>query len=226
MPKTSGFWILALALWLVSGCAGGQPNVQKESAELATGTFVGEIPEADAFVALIAADPEQGENTREVRAYLCDGKQINEWFWDTAEGNDLDLSSEDGSRLAAEPSPEGVSGTITLPDGEDVGFQASPAMGVAGLYDVSFASDGSFGGTSEDGARLLEARLGEEVDPGTRRIGGTITSSEGEPKDFEAFSGREAQPGEYRWIVLSDGRAKGGAKKGSGPGFIDRESDL
>ena len=217
MNRTRSALTIALALWLVVGCAGGQQSssAQKESARVATGTFVGEAPEADAFVALIASEAEQGgEGGRQVRAYLCDGMTLNEWFWGTAAGNNLDLSSEGGARLAATLSPESTSGTITLPDGQAVSFRTSPASGIAGLYDVSFASDGTFSGTSADGARLLEARLGEEVNPGIRRIGGTITPSEGEPHDVEAFSGTEAQPGEYRWIVLSDGQAKGGPKEG------------
>ena len=220
--------LLALLGLLISGCAGYQEEkegAQRQEEGPIVGEFVGEIPEADAFVALVAEGPQEGEDAREVRAYLCDGRAVNEWFVGSAEGNDLDLSSEGGSRLAANLSPEGISGTITLPDGQDVGFQASPATGVAGLYDVSFASDGTFSGASEDGAQLLEARLGEEVKPGIRRISGAIILAEGESQDFEAFS-REAQPGEYRWILLSDGQAKGGAKKGSGPGFTSTGSDF
>ncbi len=86
-------------------------------------------------------------------------------------------------------------------------------------------------GTSETGG-LLEGQLGEEDEmrgeEEVRPISGTFTSAEGEEVGFEAL-GREADPGEYRWIVLEDGLAKGakkGARTGSPSGFIDPVQDL
>jgi hypothetical protein len=130
---------LALGL-LLAGCGAAQssPDEGLEGSDKEpyySGSYVGEIPEADAFVAVIAEEPEAGENSRKVRAYLCDGKRnpLSEWFTGSAEGNGFDLASESGARLEGELTPEGASGTVTLKSGETFHFEVTPATGVAGL---------------------------------------------------------------------------------------------
>ncbi len=148
-----------------------------------------------------------------------------EWFTGSAVGNDLSLASEGGTRLEDALAPETATGTVTLADeGGSFPFSALLASGVAGLYDVVWSSDGTFTGTSETGGRL-EGSLGEEVNPGIFRIGGTITPPEGEPVEVEAFARPDATPGEYRWIVLPDGQAKGG-KKGGASGSSTKPTTL
>ncbi len=59
----------------------------------------------------------------------------------------------------------------------------------------------------------------------------SLTTSEemkGEEVGFEVF-GREADPDEYRWIVLEDGEANGakkGARTGPTSGFIDPTTQI
>ena len=85
--------LLSLLLLAVLGCAGGgseygggeQGGSKEEGAPPVTGSFVGVAPDAtpegEAFVALVASGTEdEGEAQRQVRAYLCDGQSINEWF--------------------------------------------------------------------------------------------------------------------------------------------------
>ncbi len=41
-------------------------------------------------MAIVAASPEEERQERDVRAYLCDGEGLTEWFTGTADGNELD----------------------------------------------------------------------------------------------------------------------------------------
>jgi hypothetical protein len=229
--------VLVLAIWLLAaGCGGsggeyggGSPQQEEQKdAPPVTGNFVGEAPDEEAFVALVAASPEEEGQERDVRAYLCDGESISEWFTftGTAEGNELNLTSEGGARLEGNLATEASTGTITLEDDRTLTYTAELARGVAGLYNVTLSEEGGVRGTSETGG-LLEGQLGEEDEmrgeEQVRPISGTFTSDEGEEVGFEAF-GREADPGEYRWIVLEEGLAKGAkrdARTGSPSGFID-----
>jgi hypothetical protein len=156
------------------------------------------------FVAIAANSAEEGSDTREVRAYLCDGQQISEWFKGSVTGNDLDLASEDGARLKGSLAPEAATGTITLPDSEkSLTFTGKPASGPAGLYNVSIAADGSFVGTSERGGRM-EGKLSQQPDSeGYYTFAGTITPPEGEPQSFEVKS-NDFSPGDSRVIVSED----------------------
>lgn len=234
-PKSIGVFVSALvALSLVAaGCggSGAQGGSQEESAPpVITGSFVGQAPDADAFVALVADSPEEEGQERDVRAYLCDGESITEWFTGRAEGNELDLTSEGGAHLEGNLSTEASTGTITLDDERTLTYTAELARGVAGLYNVTISEEGGVRGTSETGG-LLEGQLGEEEEMSgeeVRPISGTFTSAEGQEVSFGVL-GREPDPDEYRWIVLEDGQAKGakkGASTGSTSGFIDLESDF
>lgn len=234
-PKSIGVFVPALvALSLVAaGCggSGAQGGSQEESAPpVITGSFVGQAPDADAFVALVADSPEEEGQERDVRAYLCDGESITEWFTGRAEGNELDLTSEGGAHLEGNLSTEASTRTITLDDERTLTYTAELARGVAGLYNVTISEEGGVRGTSETGG-LLEGQLGEEEEMSgeeVRPISGTFTSAEGQEVSFGVL-GREPGPDEYRWIVLEDGQAKGakkGASTGSTSGFIDLESDF
>ena len=233
------FAAMVAVLWVLAGCGGGggvdggggqgQQRPPEETTTpteegAITGQFVGEIPETDAFVALVARAPREGEDRGEVRAYLCDGRTINEWFNEgSAEETDLDLTSDGGARLLAslkrDVDSSWVSGQIFLADGTVLGFSAPPATGIAGLYDVSI-SGGELSGTSEGGARL-EGRIFDALQQnGLYPVGGTITPPDGRPQDFQASATPDAS-GELRIVVLEDGRVKGGPKKGEGEGFVE-----
>ncbi len=214
---------------LIAGCGGagqvgGQEDAQKkESAPPVAGSFVGEIPgigedvpDNDAFVAVVATSAQ--ESVREVRAYLCSGGAINEWFWGSAEGNKLDLTSEGGAQLEATLTPETATGTITLDDGTSSTFTADLATGIAGLYNVNLLEDGRVIGTSETGNRL-EGRVADEPrEDGLYPITGTIIVPDGPTQNFKALTA-STEPAEARWVALPDGRTKGGRKGEEGAGF-------
>jgi hypothetical protein len=216
--------VMLVALWLLVGCAGSPEDKSKQqSTPPVAGNFVGEAPDADALVAIISSGPEQeGDAEHEVRAYLCDGKTINEWFVGKASGNDLDLSSESGAaRLKGTLTPETSTGTITLADGRSLTFTANPATGVAGLYNVTVSDDGQLRGTSETGGRI-EGRLGTQAASGYYPISGTLTPPGGGAQNFQASS-TTAEAGDFRGIVLTADRIRG-ASKGEGGGFISSGS--
>jgi hypothetical protein len=222
--------LLVLALWLVAGCGGdggedkGSAGVE-ESAPPVTGSFVGlaqdEDEATDAFVAIVAASPkERGQEERDVRAYLCDGESITEWFTSRAQGNELDLISEDGALFEGILSAQASTGTITFKDESTLTYTAKLATGLASLYDVTISEEGGVSGTSETGG-FLEGQLGEEEQRGEeelRPIRDAFISTEGQEAGFEVL-GREPEPEEYRWIVLEDGQVKGAEKRVSG-GFL------
>jgi hypothetical protein len=234
-PKSMRVFVSALvALSLMAGCGGGgaeqQGVSQEESAPPATGSFVGLAQDEETFVAIVDASPEEeGQEERDVRAYLSDGESVTEWFTGKAEGNELDLTSEGGARLEGNLSTEASTGTITLEDDRTLTYTADLARGVAGLYNVTISEEGRVRGTSETGG-LLDGQLGEEEetrDEEVRPISGTFTSAEGQEVSFGVL-GREADPDEYRWIVLEDGQAMGAeksARTGTTSGFIDPHMD-
>jgi hypothetical protein len=231
-------FVLVLALWVTAGCGGSggeygggsQQQEEQKATPPITGSFVGEAPDADAFVAIVAASPEEEGQERDVRAYLSDGERLTEWFTGRAEGNELDLTSEGGARLEGNLSTEASTGTITVEDDTTLTYTADLARGVAGLYNVTISEEGRVRGASETGG-LLEGQLGEEEetrDEEVRPISGTFTSAEGQVVSFGVL-GREADPDEYRWIVLEDGQAMGAkksARTGSTSGFIDPAGDI
>jgi hypothetical protein len=236
-PKLIGPFVLALALWLLLvGCAAqgeeGEGRGQEESAQAPfTGSFVGDDvfviddnSRVGAFLALVAQEPEEGAGQQEVRAYLCDGRSISEWFNEgSVEGVEFHLTSDGGVQLDGslkqDVDSSWVSGTITLADGTVLGFGMPPATGIAGLYDVSI-SGGELSGTSEGGAQL-EGRLGDTPqEDGLSPVVGIITPADGQPQYFQAFATPDAS-GELRFIILEDRRIKGGPKKGEGEGFVE-----
>ena len=217
------------ALWLSVGCA-GQQEEKGEGQELVSGSFVGEaLQYPNALVAVTADKPGQGEEQREVRAYLSDGRTISEWFKRSVAGDNLALSSDGGAWLVeGQLAVDAATGTIVLADGRPFRFRASPATGIGCLYNVSISSDGQISGSSEDGGQL-EGQLGQEAADGTYPITGTFTAADGEPEDFEVSVSNMVDAADYRWIVLPDGRFKGARRDlttSPHPQVIDPSGDL
>ena len=219
--------LLALVGLSVIGCGGAQEESSQESASPVAGSFVGETSDPVTSVAVVAGEPAQGEDSREMRALIYGNSEnlIVEWFTGSAEGNTLDLTSEGGARFEGELTPGGATGTITLADETEVPFEAAPATGVAGFYPVTLLADGQVNGASETGARL-EGELAEEPsEEDVYPINGILTPPEGEPQAFEVpfvFPGEPpegALPADARFIVSPDGTIRGGARKSSGAQF-------
>ncbi len=121
---------MALVLALVVGCGGGggQPQQEEAAAGPVVGSFAGQTKEdPNTLVAIIADKPKQGEEQREVRVYLCDAENINEWFKGTITGNDLNLTPEAGTaKLEGSLRSGTATGTFTLDGGRSLSFEAPP----------------------------------------------------------------------------------------------------
>ncbi len=231
--------VLMLFLVLVAaGCGGSgggsggqeeqdQQQASEEQQSPVVGEFVGEVPNTDAFFALIAEEPqEEAADERNIRAYLCDGKQLSEWFVGTANANEVSLTSEEnGLQLLADLYSDNVTGTISFQSGENFGFEVPLATGVSGLYPVTVpALGGTFSATSFGGAVLEGTRIGEE------QVSGTINAPDnGEGQEEFSVSDPNLEEGEDRWIVLpeEDGqlRIKGAKRRATSSGFIDPTVD-
>jgi hypothetical protein len=227
-------FISMLLVGLVTGCATSSTQGQQEestqassnaAAPATTGSFVGEISgQPAAFVALIADKPsQQGEQEREVRAYVCDGQSINEWFDQSVSGDQFNLTSDTGATLSVGLGAYDGTGKLTLADGRSLGYEVASASGIGGLYNVNISSGGDVDGTSETGGRL-EGKLDQPTGDGSTSISGTITPPNGSARSFEMSVPSSVEEGEYRWIVLNNGRIKGakkGTPTGSSSGFIN-----
>ncbi len=218
--STTKALVSVLMLWLlVTGCAGQQEEEggsgeapeeeEKKGAPPVAGSFVGEAPDAGAFLAVVADVPEGEGDEREVKAYLCDGQTVSDWFVGSVVGNDLRLSSDSGAQLEGELTRDAATGTITDPNGDPISFEAPLATGIAGLYNVDISSDGALSGTSQTGGQL-EGQLGNILgENDTYPVRGTITPPDGQPEDFKALTSPDTTD-QHRWIVLADGQIKGG----------------
>ncbi len=192
---------------LTAGCA--SPGEEEKSATPVAGHFVGATSDPDTFVAVVVDEAEQGEeDQRTVKAYLGDGYIIDEWFTDTLTGNSFDLTSDGGARLRGELSSDAAFGTATLSNGASVSFEATPATGLGGLYNVSVYNDGRVSGTSERGGQL-EGQIGNTPRPdGLYPVTGTITSPDDRSQNFEAVCDTN-RAADIRLIALASGQMRG-----------------
>jgi hypothetical protein len=71
---------------------------------------------------------------RQVVAYLCDGKEVSAWFKGPVEDRSAKLGSRTGAELEAEFAEDVATGSVVLADGRELGFEAVPASGDAGLF--------------------------------------------------------------------------------------------
>ncbi len=197
---------------LAAGCA--DPEEEEKSASHVAGHFVGATSDPDTFVAVVVDEAEQGEDQRTVKAYLGDGYAIDEWFTDTLTGDSFDLTSDGGARLMGELSSDAAFGTATLSNGASISFEATPATGVGGLYNVSVYNDGRVSGTSERGGQL-EGQIGNtpRLD-GLYPISGTITSPDDRSQNFEAVCGTN-RAADIGLIALASGQMRGGNNFGT-----------
>jgi len=135
------------------------------------GEFVGAVQpegghhEDEIFVAIVADAPLAGAMERRVRAYLCDGRSIDEWFVGEVAGNNVSLSSEDGdAEIEAEMTADGVTGTLSLAGGEPLAFAADRPTGRGGLYNMYIRDDGSAFGASAGGNAFFMDVVGDQAE--------------------------------------------------------------
>jgi len=175
--------------------------------------FVGPTSEPDTLVA-VAMPPDKPE----VEAYLCDGHDVAVWYTGPVKGAEPILDAGDDGFLNVSFSDSLASGTTTLADGRSLSFEAAPATGIAGLYDVTLAGDELIGvGTS---GQQMRGRLVETLPDGRKLLAGTIELTDGTLRAFAAFLSGEAE-GDFRLIALNDGQIKGAAKTDQGRGWVD-----
>jgi hypothetical protein len=205
--------MLALVVGLVTGCTGhhapsrpAQSFPQVQTPTQAVITFLGRATDGETAVAVVT-DRGAGVIKREVRAYVCDGRQVSEWFIGSMVGNQVDLTAQGSpAHLTATLTAQQASGRVELAGGRAVDFIAAPATEVAGLYEGALSPEGILQGTSGNGG-ILTARLGEEVKAGVRQVTGTI-SHDGADVPFTAYAD-QASTGECRIIVAADRTVKG-----------------
>jgi hypothetical protein len=221
LSSRHGFWISLTAVLLVmplAGCGGDDDGDDKDKKGTSiTGTFVGKLPETNAFVAVAAAPPARAEDRRQVTVFVCDGRRVCEWFPGATTGNSFSVASEDDDAKAeGELSDEVAKGTIELGDEEPVRYEARSAPATAGVYDLTVSRKGKIRGASEAGVALTG-----NVDlpaPGT----GTLKLADGKRVKFDTAEGPSdgtlgLRPGQLRLIIQPDRKLTGaGMNPGGG----------
>jgi hypothetical protein len=190
-----------------------QETTPSAQARFAGETFVGETSDPETLVAIVLSGAAESE-PRQARGYLCNGSARTIDVWLTGEARDdlVDLAAEDGSRLAGVLNAAGIGGGATLPDGSGLVFTALPATGLAGLYTVAMRPDGTVEGGSAAGATLIGTLVDDDVATGEGyRYDVSVTTPDGRviPMTFGAATTEE---GEFRLILLADGRGEGQGK--------------
>jgi hypothetical protein len=232
-----GVWLVPAMLLLMpfAGCSGDDSpdDAEAEKAvkavETVSGSFVGKVSGTKAFVAVVAAPAARKKDPRAVQVYVSDGRRLGEWFSGSISDNSFVAKSYDGSTEAeGKLSGDSVTGTVELPDGKTVPYEATRPAGAAGLYDLTVSSDGELSGASADG-------LGVTGEVTVRRRGtGMLRLVDGKRLELDV-TGRAAgdlirlRAGQVRLIVLASGQLRGAGKSrpsagGGDSGFFIRSS--
>jgi hypothetical protein len=201
------------------GGTGGQTAEEADTAVV--GSFVGEVSGTEAFVAVVAA-PATGGKDSAVQIYLSDGRGLSEWFSGPISDSSFVATSDDGD-AATEGTLSGhsVTGTVELPGGETVEYEASPPSGAAGLYDLTVSSGGKLSGASAAGLAVTgEIPLGKQGAGMLRMVDGKRLKLAVTPNGAGDLAHLRA--GQVRLIVLPGGELRGAGKgRPSGGGGSD-----
>lgn len=219
-------WPVLVALLLVplTGCHNSdspedgeaeQPVEVEEAVEAedaVAGSFVGSVSGTRAFVAVVAAPAADEKGPRDVEVYVSDGRRLSEWFSGSISNNSFVARSDEGDTEArGKLSGDSVTGTVELPGGKSVRFEAGPPSGPAGLYDLTISSDGDLSGSSRAGLGVKgEIPLRERGTGMLRLVDGqrlTFAISRNAPSDLIRL-----QAGQVRLIVLPGGEVRGAGK--------------
>lgn len=219
MRSRVGLWVSSAAALLVlaspAGCGDDDDNdnERENRPEPVAGTFVGKLRDSEAFVAVVAAPPEKGEDRRDVSAFVCDGKEQCAWFTGSTDGNSYTAKSADGNgETEGELSGKAVKGTVDVPDGDAGRFSASDATATAGLYDLKVSPKGKVTGASAAGVGLTGTVTLPPPGDGRlkladrSRIRFTVTEASA------AADAAELRPGQMRLIVLPSGEVRGAGR--------------
>lgn len=198
------FSLVAAVMVLPLTACGGGGDRDEGAVKPIDGTFVGKVAETEALVAVVAAPPAGKQPKRDISVYVADGRRMTEWFAGSATANSFAASSDDrDAEVKGTLSGNAVTGTLELPGGRTVKYQATPATGAAGLYDLSVSRKGELTGASAAGIGLKGETA---LDSGA----GTLKLADGKRRKFDV-SGRAGgdlaslRAGQVRLIVLDDG---------------------
>jgi hypothetical protein len=220
-----GLWTAFLAVGLpllsVAGCGGSDGDDgedREQTAKPVAGTFVGKVPKSGTLVSVVAAPPSKGEERRAVTVYACDARRVCELLSGSATGNEFTAKAEGGEGKAdGKLTRQTATGSIELPGGEGVRYEADRATAAAGVYNLTVSANGRIRGASAAGVALTGTSTLPEPGRGTLKLADgsrlkfrtTRTSSEAGP----------LEAGQLRLIVLSNGQVRGvGKTKDDGDG--------
>jgi hypothetical protein len=221
---------LALCLFMI-GC-GRDGEESRSTPATVTGEFVGTASAQDAYVALYASNP-RPDGQFDVVAYVCNRQvplqasvELAEWFTGTGSNKTVDLRSQSGNtRLQATLEQQRVRGSVDLPDGKSMTFEATSSVdGPAGLFDVGLDDQGNLVGNSRGGKTMKLSPFERDGVPGYT---GTVTLPGGATVPYELFvrggivtQEDLAEMKSPRTIILSDSTSRGIldpiARKGKG----------
>jgi hypothetical protein len=226
MVKHIRIWVsfvLVLLLTPLAGC-GGDDDEKKSDREAGPveGTFVGKVRDTEAFAAVVVSPAAGGQDRREVKFYVSDGRRLDEWFRGSVEGESFDVTSDDrDAKAKGKVTDKEVTGTIELPDDESVRYQATRAAATAGLYNLTISDDGEVKGSSEAGVGLT----GESTLPNPGK--GTLKLADGKRIEFDIrASGGDSRlrAGRARAILLADRQLRGTGKNRDDSAYYIRSS--
>jgi hypothetical protein len=223
-------WFMAVVLLLtpLTGCSsddspgGKEAEKAVEADNAVVGSFVGEVPGTEAFVAVVAAPAEGGKDSGAVQIYVSDGRGLSEWFSGPISDSNFVAKSDDGDvETEGRLSGDSVTGTVVLPGGKTVRYEASPPSGAAGLYELTVSAAGELSGASAAGLAVTgEIPLG-------KRETGMLRMVDGKRLEFAVTRKRAGdlahlRAGQVRLIVLPGGELRGAGKgRPSGGGGSD-----
>jgi hypothetical protein len=208
----------------LAGCSGDDsPNDEADKAveveQPVAGSFVGEVSGTKAFVAVVAAPAAGKKDSRAVHVYVADGRRLSESFSGSISGNRFVAKSDRGDAVAkGRLSGDSVTGTIELPGGTTVRYEAATPAGAAGLYDLTVSAEGELSGASAAGLGVTG-----EVTMRTRGTG-TLELVDGTRLELEVTRNAAGglvrlRAGQVRLIVLPSGQLRG-----AGGNFFIRSS--
>jgi hypothetical protein len=212
------FILVVLLLMPFAGCTGDDGPDDEEAEKAVTadkaivGSFVGKVSGTKAFVAVVAGPAEGEKDSGAVQIYVSDGKRLSEWFSGPISDNSFVAKSDDGDAEArGKLSGDSVTGTVALPSGKTVRYEASPPSGAAGLYELTVSSAGELRGASAAGLGVTgEITLG-------KRGTGMLRLVDGKRLEFGVTRKRAGElarlrAGQVRLIVLPGGELRGAGK--------------
>ena len=223
MFKRTRTWLTCSAVLVMAplaGCGGEERAAQKPTTKPFDGTFLGKVTGTNALVAVVAA-PAAGKQERQaVLIYLSDGSKLSEWLASPVERNTFAAASDDrDAEVKGELNGNSVKGTVRLPDGKEVRYEARKATGAAGLYQLTVSPKGKLTGASATGIGLTGKTA--LVADGS----GTIKLADGTRHKFDvtgnaAGSDLQLQSGQLRLIVRGDGELRGAGRARGSEGFF------